>query len=559
MDKYKRILELLEEGQKLGIDFKNITQKIIDFINTSSTGKMKIVLLGSFSDGKTTLIGGLLGKMLENMKIDQAESSDQLEIYSTEFLDQSFEIIDTPGLFGTKEKVVDGKNIKFSDITKNYISEANMMIYVCDAVTPLKDSHVDVMRRILIDYKKLDSTIFVINKMDEAGTLLLDDEDYKRMSDIKKKNIIKRLEDCFKLSPTQINNLKIVCVAADPKGKGLEHWLARKQDYYNRSHLSLLKEQIESLTENADKDKIYDDTRSAVINDVLAKAYSEFSLAITEPNKALKECKRELEGIQENLKLFDYDIKQNKKNMSQCINAIQDRVMMSISNCGMETIGDVMQQLGVKDEKLTFYRLTNEISQVLSETSEENNHAFDSMNEIINISFMRMDDLIRNLFNGGAMRLKGVNLTNVDILKARDSIAKLTGFKHLFKPRGAGNLAVKLGNFARWGGVIISGGLVVWDLWSTWKNKKKFDKAKKDLLEAVDKLFCDEVIPLYQTDNAYYENFAPSYISMKQLVEQKERDVAAAQIVIDNYKTYQRKLKKIFDEENIEYTEYEEL
>ena len=117
MDRYKRILELLEEGQKLGIDFKNITQKILDFINTSSTGKIRIVLLGSFSDGKTTLIGGLLGKMLDNMKIDQAESSDQLEIYSTEFLDHSFEIIDTPGLFGTKEKEVDGKNINLSDIT----------------------------------------------------------------------------------------------------------------------------------------------------------------------------------------------------------------------------------------------------------------------------------------------------------------------------------------------------------------------------------------------------------------------------------------------------------
>ena len=559
MDRYKRILELLEEGQKLGIDFKNITQKIIDFINTSSSGKIRIVLLGSFSDGKTTLIGGLLGKIMDNMKIDQAESSDQLEIYSTEFLDHSFEIIDTPGLFGTKEKEVDGKNIKFSDITENYISEANMMIYVCDAVNPLKDSHIDVMRRILIDYKKLDATIFVINKMDEAGTLLLDDEDYQRMSDIKKKNLIKRLEECLKLSTEQIDNLKIVCVAADPKGKGLEHWLGRMQDYYNRSHLSLLKELIKSFTENADKDKIYDDTQSAVINDVLAKTYREFSLTTAEHNKALKQCKRELEGIKENLKLFDYDIKENKKNMSQSISAIQDRVITLISNCGMETIGDVMQQLGVKDEKLTFYRLTNEISQVLSETSEENNHAFDSMSEIINISFMRMDDLTRNLFNGGARGLKGVSLTNVDILKARDSIAKLINFKYKFKPHGAGKLAEKLGKFAKWGGALISGGLVVWDLWSTWKNKKKFDKAKKDLLEAVNKLFCDEVIPLYQTDNAYYENFAPSYISMKQLVEQKERDVAAAQIIIDNYKTYQRKLKKIFDEENIEYTEYEEL
>ena len=59
---------LIEEGEKVGLDFSSLEKKINEYINNKDVGTIKIVLLGSFSDGKTTAIAGLLGKLESNMK-----------------------------------------------------------------------------------------------------------------------------------------------------------------------------------------------------------------------------------------------------------------------------------------------------------------------------------------------------------------------------------------------------------------------------------------------------------------------------------------------------------
>ena len=219
-----KLLPLLEKGKALGLDVTDINQKVEEAMNNQKGGTIKIVLLGSFSDGKTSAIAGLLGKTTKDMKIDPAESSDELNFYHFDGIDKKYEIVDTPGLFGTKEKEVDGKNIKYSDITKKYISNANLLIYVCDAVNPIKDSHIPSLRLVLRTFNKLSSTIFVLNKMDEAGVDMADEEEYEEVSAIKKKTVIKRLKENFLLTDQEITELKIVCISADYKGKGVDYW-----------------------------------------------------------------------------------------------------------------------------------------------------------------------------------------------------------------------------------------------------------------------------------------------------------------------------------------------
>ena len=167
---YLNVLKgLLEEGRNLGLELSPIFKKLESVTKAIDDGMVRIVLLGSFSDGKTSAIAGLLGRLENTMKIDPDESSDELVVYRPMGMKEGFEIVDTPGLFGTKEKEIDGKNVKISEITEKYISEAHIVIYVCDALTPLKESHAEIIRKVLRDYKKLDSTVFVINKMDVAG------------------------------------------------------------------------------------------------------------------------------------------------------------------------------------------------------------------------------------------------------------------------------------------------------------------------------------------------------------------------------------------------------
>ena len=116
MDAFKNknfvVLEkLINEGSNYDLDLTAIAEKIKSYINSQQNGTIKIVLLGSFSDGKTTAIAGLLEKVESNMKIDEDESSDDLTIYHADVFGQKYEIVDTHGLFGTKEREIDGRMV----------------------------------------------------------------------------------------------------------------------------------------------------------------------------------------------------------------------------------------------------------------------------------------------------------------------------------------------------------------------------------------------------------------------------------------------------------------
>lgn len=264
-----KITSLIEEGMSYGINLSSVKDKIESVKRSIGDGIVRIVLLGSFSDGKTSAIAGLLGRLEDSMKIDNDESSDELKVYRPAGLKKGFEIVDTPGLFGTKEKELDGRNIKYSDITREYLSEAHIVVYVCDAVTPLKDSHVPVIKWIMRDLNKLSSTIFVINKMDEAGYDLTDEEEFSNGAAIKKRNLISRLRNAINLTPTEEGMLHIVCIAADPKGKGLPHWFTKEDDYLRRSHIGLLRNELNKVVAKSDAAALNSSVAEASIKDMM--------------------------------------------------------------------------------------------------------------------------------------------------------------------------------------------------------------------------------------------------------------------------------------------------
>ncbi len=117
--KLRGVLETLGE---IEIDVSADLQKISSAIASVESDVLRIALLGAFSDGKTSVIAAWLGKVMEDMNISMDESSDRLSIYKPEGLPGQCEIVDTPGLFGDKEREIDGKQVMYEDLTKRYIS-----------------------------------------------------------------------------------------------------------------------------------------------------------------------------------------------------------------------------------------------------------------------------------------------------------------------------------------------------------------------------------------------------------------------------------------------------
>lgn len=98
----QKLLDLVKTGEKYGIKVEeSLKDKIRNAIKNVADQKLKVALVGGFSEGKTSIAAAWIDRLDESMKIDHQESSDAVKIYN---IDNEIELVDTPGLFGFKEK-----------------------------------------------------------------------------------------------------------------------------------------------------------------------------------------------------------------------------------------------------------------------------------------------------------------------------------------------------------------------------------------------------------------------------------------------------------------------
>lgn len=231
----KKLLDFIQTGEKYGIEIEeSFKAKINSAIQ--STAKLRVALVGGFSEGKTSIAATWIERLDKSMKIDH-----------------EIELVDTPGLFGFKEKIADsGKIERYKDITKKYVSEAHLILYALNPSNPIKESHKDDLNWLFRTLNLL-SRIFVISRFDEEADIE-DEEDYNKRFKIKKENIQKWLNDLISLSEKEKKGLIIVAVAANPFDLGVEHWLKHKEEFQKLSHTKTLQDATQKkIKENGGK------------------------------------------------------------------------------------------------------------------------------------------------------------------------------------------------------------------------------------------------------------------------------------------------------------------
>ena len=540
---FEALKRLLDKGTSLGIDSSQLISKIDNIIRVMDDKVIRIVLLGSFSDGKTSAIAGLLGELKENMKIDQDESSDDLAIYHFDSL-KNVEIIDTPGLFGTKEKEVDGEYIKYSEITERYISEANIVIYVCDAVTPLKESHVGILKKVLRDFGKLQSTIFVINKMDEAGFDMLDAADYKRGAEIKKNVLIGRLKDTIGLSEEEARHLYIVCISADPKGKGLAHWFSKMDSYMERSHIGLLNDSISDIVSSSDIEQIKTDTNLAVITDVVSDVRNQLC-EITEPVElAIKEAQVLNADLVQDQSSLKRDLLSSKARLLDDLQLMEAGIKEDIDQADMISINGIIEnKLGLVDGQIDYNIIDSRINLALSQCVETNNYTLSSRVEEFSRKMDVQSKVVKDALKIGADKLGKVNISNTQVLNIRNQLGQYFNWaKNIkFKPYGAVKLSSKISKMAGIFGMLLNVGM---DLGSYIKETKDLDKLanlKNTLKSDISAKFKD-LRDTMNNDQSYFENFAPSYIQLCNAVEERNSELLKLQSQINLLRQYNEQI-----------------
>lgn len=538
LQKLTSLKNLLQKGIEYMPELQSYLGKIDSIINTIQDGEISVVLLGSFSDGKTSAIAGLLGRLEDNMKIDSDESSDELTVYRPKDLKNGFKIIDTPGLFGTKEREIDGKNVKFSELTERYISEAHIIIYVCDAVVPLKDSHVEIIRRIMRDYHKLDNTIFVINKMDEAGYDLRDEYDYSNGCKIKKENLISRLRSTINLSPDEEKLLHIVCIAADPKGKGLAHWFAKMNDYYERSHINDLRQCVNEVVETANKDELSSSTYKTSVLDVVDGLCEAIDGTQKPVSQAIVKMERDNTEIVEDQKQLKSELTLARNELRSAINEIKNDVIRDIKGASLDTVGDVINgELGVQDGKVTFYVLEDKLSAQIEQCCETNANNINSSVVKLESTYSMQEAMLNDAVKFGIGQLKNLNISGEQVKAVRDIIAK--GYK--FKPWGAIKLGSKITKVAGAIGAGLGVGMEIYDWYKRHKNQQKLEELKENLCNAVND-YVAQIFKTFESEGEYYKNFAPSYLELCRKVQERNDEISALKQKVADLEKYKKQI-----------------
>ncbi|MGL2580983.1 LeoA/HP0731 family dynamin-like GTPase [Helicobacter pylori] len=521
----KKLLDFIHTGEKYGIHIEeSLKDKIRNAIKNVAGQKLKVALVGGFSEGKTSIAAAWIERLDKSMKIDHQESSDEVKIYN---IDNEMELVDTPGLFGFKEKEYNsGKIERYKDITKKYVSEAHLILYALNPSNPIKDSHKDDLNWLFRTLNLLSRTIFVISRFDEEADIE-DEEDYNKRFKIKKENVQNRLNELISLSEEEKESLIIVAVAANPYDLGVEHWLKHKEEFQKLSHIKTLQDATQKkIKENGGKLTIIEEAKKSVIQDVIHRQMPPAKQALQDINREMEYLNKTLEKRRKDLQDLNKEISQARIHLKEFIIRYFSDLIAQVSGTSLETFNDfVIREIG--DEG------TNIDTRVQNAFERQTQGI---VNEIAKIETGFNADMSFFEKHAGALGKIGINFLNksgfinaTNIKATRDGIVAVGKFVGVdlafkFKPWGAVNLAGSINK----GLPLIGLAFEAWDSWNKYQKQEKFEKAKEEMVSNFDNQK-KEILNLINDETRFKQTCFPNALELEKSFQEIEEKIKKTQ------------------------------
>lgn len=527
IDTLGKLSEILADLGSIGIEVEGDLKKVKAAMESVQSDVLRIALLGAFSDGKTSVIAAWLGRIMDDMKIDMDESSDRLAIYKPEGLPGQCEIVDTPGLFGDKERTIDGQQVMYEDVTKRYISEAHLILYVVDATNPLKESHSTIAKWILRDLDKLSSTVFVINKMDEV-TDLTEEALFAEQAAIKKDNLKSKLQRAANLTPQELAQLNIVCIASNPNGRGLEFWFGKPVHYESRSRINDLKALTSRILKDNVPEVLIAKTGLDVVRDVVGQKLAAAHLQLDDLKSYEEQNREESARIQQDISRGRTEVKRLAGELFKELEAMEKQLLAQLRPLSLEDIrGFLEEEIGCKDEDVGYklrLKIKSVIDRFFEQSSAVTNRISVDISRQLNSSESFIEAMSQKALGSMAGTLKGVSQLSPSVVKdsiflARDVLGQLTGVTIKFKPWEATKLAGTISKWAGPIGAVLSLGADAYKMYKVHELEKELAQVKESISELIKGTFKD-IYDLLGDDEKVLEFFAPQLKGFEKIVQE---------------------------------------
>ena len=515
------LLLVLKEGEELGVDIEpEYITKIEKSIDENEDKKLKVVLIGGFSEGKTSIAAAWLEEYDKNkMKIAMTESTDDIREYNI----GNINLVDTPGLFGFKETA---NKEKYKDITKKYISEANIVLYVMNSDNPIKESHKEEVQWLFKDLNLLPRTVFILSRFDNVADIE-DENDYNGMLKIKRENVLKRLEDFKVIDIENSKKIPVVAVAANPFDEGVEYWLEKLDEFKKISHIDTLQHATSGIVEkNGGIDSILLETQKSIIKEILELKIPLAKLKVNKLDEEYKNLNNVIDKMKGDLNNLGAKIFEVKKYLKSFIMKLFTDLILQLEGATMETFNDFFERnLGDKGIILNNRILDEFDKKVFDIETDVHRLEKNFNNEIDNFGDFTQDNSLEK-FKIGSNIMKNANLglTNATVIAVRDFL----NLSIKFKPWEA----VKIANYINKGipiiGSILGIGFELWDSYSKKQKEEKFLKAKNQIKETFEKQR-EEYVETIENPEEFDKKMFKSYIELtdrsnKILIELSEKE-----------------------------------
>lgn len=474
----------LHQGRELGVVLPTALASKLDKARQDiGQEKLRIALVGGFSEGKTALAAAWLERLDENtMHISQRESSNEVQRYD---IGDMLELVDTPGLFGFKEQFnPDSRAIeKYRDITRQYVSEAHLVLYVMNATNPVKASHEEELQWLFRTLDLLPRTVFVLGRFDEVADLE-DEEEYQEKLAIKQHSVTERLDAILALSAQERAALSIVAVAANPFGQGTAHWLQHLEQFRQLSHIGALQAATQQrITQSGGPLALAQAMRHSIVSDLLERQLPLARRSAAELLQESRQLDAMRQGQQGEIHLVQQKIAQARVRLSGKIVRYFEELILQAQGTTPDTFAEFYHREIGSEANLVRQRLKEYFVEEVSSITEDLNRIQITLESGIS----HFNSTATTLGKHGLHYLTGSNLINTqNILAARDglsSIAKTMGMdigKYLvFKSFGAVNLAKGINGMLS----VLGLALEVWDTWQQEQRKRMFRAAVDKLCE----------------------------------------------------------------------------
>lgn len=515
LDLLAKLQHFLDQGAEAGVSVDPaLREKLQTAISGVAGEKLKVALIGGFSEGKTSIAAAWAEKLdRSTMRISHQESSNAVKVYE---VGDEFVLIDTPGLFGFKEQEnAETHAIEmYKEITKKYVSEAHLVLYVMNPTNPLKESHKDDLTWLFRTLDLLPRTIFVLSRFDEVADVE-DEEDYQENFRVKRDNVTGRLRDLIGLSGEELGSLSIVAVAANPFDLGVEHWLEDSERFKALSHIASLQgATTDKIRQNGGSAALVNEMRTSVIRDVLHK---QLPVAIENDHKISLEVEKLCElntRLKNQLDAAERGIEDARINLREFAGRYFSDLIMQTRGCDLQTFSDFFEREIGSEGIIVATRLQNEFSRETQSITLE----VEKMQVGFDTEVSHFNATVTALGKQGVNHvLKGNYINNTTVLAARDGLAtaaKTVGMdigKHLkFKPWGA----VKFAKNATAALAVVGVAFELWDSWKQYDREAKFADAVAKMSENFEQQRKD-FLSLINADD-FKEKFFSNYLDLSE-------------------------------------------